>query len=453
MEGMPEKQVADCAQERVDSNQIPPAEAAGAAVGPSVSPVESPPIGLIHMRRRKSPWLLGGMLGLLVLALIASFSGVGGCQSGGKMTPQQPQRGAWRPAPLPAPVKAVWVARFHYRYPDDIRVIMRNAAADGCNTVLWQVRGEGTVAYPSRLEPWSAQFDYRDPGYDPLRIAVAEAHRSGLRIEAWINVMPGWKGPQAPPINNQLWNTHPEWFLHDASGQRQPLGNFYAILNPCLPEVRRHIADVVRELISNYELDGIHLDYVRYAWDTTPGAREKYPRDPATLSLFRQETGRRPDQDVSAWDRWRAEQITRLVAEIRSVVRQVRPGATLTAAVWASASIGYRDYFQDSPAWLRDGLVDAIMPMTYTDRLDRFEQYNEEYRAAVPRGRIVPGVGLYKFGSPDPLAQELQRCRSWGGDYALFSYESLHATAADRDGVAPNAAQLRRMCLGVLRGR
>ena len=451
MEGSPEQDLFEFAKDRDDS--APKAtEGPKLDVGSSALLDEPSSLGLLHVRRRRSPWLLGSMIGLLALALITSFSGIGGCQYNGKIAPSSP-RGGWRPAPLPDPVKAVWVARFHYRYPEDIRTIMRNAAADGCNTVLWQVRGEGTVAYPSRIEPWSAQFDYRDPGYDPLGIAVAEAHRNGLRIEAWINVMPGWKGKQPPSVKNQLWHTHPEWFLHDASGQRQPSGDFYVILNPCLPEVRRYIASVAQELMSNYELDGLHLDYVRYAWDTTPGAREKYPRDSETLRIYQRETGKRPDEDIRAWDHWRAEQITRLVAELRSVVRQARPGATLSAAVVASPSVGYRDYFQDSPTWLRGGLVDAIMPMTYTERFDRFEQYNTEYRAAAPRGWIVPGIGLYKFNTPEQFSRQLQQCRAWGGDYCLFSYESLHATDSDRKGSAAEAQQLRRMRLGVLHGR
>ena len=450
MEGLPYKDIPPCtdAESEIDRSLLANSDT-------ETPPIETtPPLSRrrLILRQLKSPWLIGSALGTIGLLLVAGFSILGGCQSGGKAGIPV-SHGAWRPAPLPTPVKAVWVARFHYRYPDDIRIIMRNCAAAGCNTVLWQVRGEGTVAYPSHIEPWSAQYQYSDPGYDPLQIAVAEAHRNGLRIEAWVNVMPGWKGSKPPPIGNQLWNAHPEWFLHDAAGQRQPLGDFYVILNPCLPEVRRYISGVVRELMTNYQLDGIHMDYVRYAWDTTPGARENYPRDPVTLRLYQQETSRRPDQDVRAWDRWRAAQLTRLVTDIRAAVSQARPGATLTAAVWSSSVSGYRDYFQDSPTWLRDGLVDALMPMAYTESLSRFEQNISEYRAAVPRGRIVPGIGLYKHDTPEPTRQQLQRCRNWGGDFALFSYESLHATAADRGGVDPRAQQLRRMRLATVNGR
>ena len=395
------------------------------------------------------------ILGALIPVVLIVGVLVGSCRWGGKAERAEAPPGRIRPMSMPSPVKAVWVARFHYHFPDDIRTIMRNCRQAGFNTVLWQVRGNGTVAYRSRIEPWSAAYEHRDPGFDPLQIAVQEAHRQGLRIEAWMNVMPGWRGPKPPPIKNQLWHTHPEWFLHDAGGKRQPLGKFYVILNPCLPEVRRHIANVVDELVTNYDVDGVHLDYVRYAWETTPNARKVYPRDSETLRIYRSQTGKQPDGDPPAWDRWRADQLTRLVGEVKDRLQRRRPGATLTAAVWSSPRRGYEEYFQDSIAWLRTGLVDAVMPMAYTPKLDEFENYIGAYQTLVPSGHIIPGLGIYKHETAEQIGRQLERCRLWGGGFALFSYDSLHATAGDRGGsgkarIDQKKRQLRRMRSGVL---
>ncbi|HQL53303.1 MAG TPA: family 10 glycosylhydrolase, partial [Phycisphaerae bacterium] len=371
----------------------------------------------------------------LCLGILVAAGALSGCRSAGAPEGAPPRRTAARrvaPRPMIRPVRGIWVARFHYRYPDDVRAIMANCAAAGCNTVYWQVRGEGTVCYPSRIEPWGREFDYKYPGFDPLALAVEEAHKHGLRIEAWFNVMPGWKGTAPPPIGSQVFNAHPEWFMHDANGQRQPLSREYVILNPCLPEVRRHITKVVDEIISRYDVDGIHLDYVRYAWDSTPNAKRAYPRDARTLGLYRHDTGRDPDDDLTAWDSWRANQLTRLVDDIRRTVNKRRPGATLTAAVWREPRIGYNDYLQNSVAWLRAGLVDALMPMVYTERFGQFEADIDSYKRLVGRHPIVPGLGLYMHTSDEVMAEQLRQCQSWGGDFALFSYESLFPTAGDR---------------------
>jgi len=407
-----------------------------------------------------SPARRGGAAVLVTLAMLG-VGGPVGCRLPQRTAPAPPGRAA--PLPLPRPVRAVWVARFHYRDADDVRAIIRNCAAMGCNTVLWQVRGAGTVTYPSRLEPWTEEFGFADPGYDPLALAVAEAHRHGLRIEAWFNVLPGWQGPRPPPLANQLWNARPGWFLCDAGGQRQPLAildaktgkpaNHYLLLNPCLPEVRQHIAALIDEIVSRYDVDGVHLDYVRYAWETIPDAEKKYPRDARTLELYYRETRKRPDDDPAAWKHWRAAQLTRLVADVRRVLDRRRPGAALTAAVSSNPRTAYDAYLQNGVAWLRSGLVDALMPMAYTEKPAEFAAAVEAYRHLVGGRRIVPGVGVYKHKAAHVMEQQLEYCRAAGGDFALFSYDSFYPNSQDRsDPNGPRAEaqaerQLRRAVL------
>jgi uncharacterized lipoprotein YddW (UPF0748 family) len=371
-----------------------------------------------------------------------------GCRAPAPATPPRST-----PRALAAPVRGVWVARFHYRTPEDVRSIIANCAALGCNTVYWQVRGEGTVCYPSPLEPWAREFDHRDPGFDPLELAIQAARHHGLRLEAWVNVLPGWRGEQPPPHPQQLWNAHPDWFLRDAAGQRQRLGDHYLILNPCLPEARAHIVAVIADLAARYDIDGLHLDYVRYAWDTEPDAQRKYPRDPRTLAIYRQQTGKHPDDDPTAWKHWRANQLTRLVAEIRTALHRQRPGAVLTAAVMRDPRTAYDRFFQNGVTWLRTGLVDALVPMAYTTSPADFATDISAYRSLSNGRRIIPGLGLYMHERPDALHAQLDRCADWGGDFALFSYASLYPTQEDRNragGPTPKdqaARQTRRQVL------
>jgi len=192
------------------------------------------------------------------MCMFIAFAGVSillsGCRTG--------SRGPWDGRRVRGPVRAIWVTRWDYKSPRDIAAIMENSRRAGFNTVLFQVRGDGTALYPSKLEPWSPEFDWRDPGFDPPAVACREAHRRGLSLHAWVNVMPGWFGKEAPRHTRQLYNARPEWFWYDASGRRQPLG-WYCSLNPCYPEVRRYLTDVVEEIASRYPVDGLHLDYIR----------------------------------------------------------------------------------------------------------------------------------------------------------------------------------------------
>jgi uncharacterized lipoprotein YddW (UPF0748 family) len=391
-----------------------------------------------------------------ILSILGAWTLAAGCRhgdtepgGGGAVLPGPSVAGRRAPMPLPRTIHAVWVARYHFHTPDDVRTIIANCAALRCNTILWQVRGEGTVCYPSRIEPWGREFGYRDPGFDPLALAIEEAHKRGLRVEAWFNVMAGWHGPSVPPIPGQLYNAHPDWFLHDAAGRIEPLRDFYSILNPCWPEVRGHIVSLIDELVSRYDLDGVHLDYVRYAWDLLPKAKQNYPRDERTLALYWRETGRRPDDDANAWNHWRANQVTRIVVETRQLINRRRPGATLTAAVRPDPVEAYSGYLQNGVAWLRSGIVDALLPMAYTTKIKEFDENISRYRQLARGQRIVPGVGLYMHKSEEPLREQLRLCRTWGGDYALFSYESLFPTETNRK--PPGDEQrLRELRYGVL---
>ena len=97
--------------------------------------------------------------------------------------------------PLRAPeVRAIWVTRWDYRSAADVRTILGNCRSLGLNRVYFQVRGRSDAFYRSNLEPWAEELGGRDPGFDPLAVAIAEARKQDLELHAWANVLAGWKG-------------------------------------------------------------------------------------------------------------------------------------------------------------------------------------------------------------------------------------------------------------------
>ena len=323
-------------------------------------------------------------------------------------------------------IRAIWVTRWDYKKPQDIKTIMANCQTAGFNTVLFQVRGNGTAFYRSRLEPWADELGGRDPGFDPLALACREAHRRGLSIHAWMNVLPGWRGTKPPTNPNQLYHTHPDWFWHDANGQRQPLG-WYCSLNPCYPEVRQYLARVAREIVDRYHVDGLHLDYIRFPNERSPAYKgwakvPDYPRDPRTLGMFRRATGKTPQQDPALWRQWRTDQVTQLVREIRHAVWKANPRVMLGAAVGPDMTKAKVKHFQDTRRWMREGLVDIVFPMNYTKDLGTFKRRRQNWARHAGRIPIVTGIMVDGRSSRDILAQ-LQLTA--GDSYALFAYNSM----------------------------
>ncbi|MCH8966770.1 MAG: family 10 glycosylhydrolase [Planctomycetes bacterium] len=382
------------------------------------------------------------ILGLWTLATL------GGCQQPGKPLPRRADT-----------IRAIWVTRWDYKTPGDIAAVMANCASAGFNTILFQVRGDGTAMYRSKLEPWSQELGGRDPGFDPLAVACREAHARGLALHAWVNVIPGWRGKKPPTNPKQLYHAHANWFWRDAAGRRQPLG-WYNSLNPCYPEVRRYLVAVMREIVGGYPVDGLHMDYIRFPneWNKSyaSGARvPDYPRDARTLAMFRSATGSTPHGNPRAWNDWRTHQVTQLVRDIRSMVRRVKPRVKLSAAVGASPARAKRAHFQDTRRWIAEHLLDAVFPMNYDKNMAGFEKNLDQWARMPTRIPVVMGV-MFDKRSPRSVIEQTRRTRRTGSHFAAFAYNSLFERRdargkPRRDEQSASRASLRREVIPHLR--
>lgn len=383
--------------------------------------------------RKGTQWLVG----LLVACALGS-----GCHPGTRTSVCKPRMGG--------PIRAIWVTRWDYKTPRDIATVMENSRNAGFNTVLFQVRGNGTVFYRSKIEPWAEELGGHDPGFDPLAVACREAHRRGLSLQAWVNVVPGWYGKEPPTDRRQLYWQRPQWFWHDAAGHRQPLG-WYSSLNPCYPEVRRYLVAVFRELVQRYPIDGLHLDYIRFPndWHACYRPRRRvpdYPRDQRTLALFRRATGKTPESAPEVWDAWRADQITQLVRDIRRMMLQAKPGACLSAAVGASAQEAKNRHFQDSSRWVAERLVDAVFPMNYAEDMATFDGRLSQWSRRTTSPLVVTGI-MFDQRSPATVIAQIQRAIRHGTHFAAFAYNSLFERRSDRPHSGVHAADQQRALL------
>ena len=175
--------------------------------------------------------------------------------------------------------RAVWVTRWDYKTEDDVVEIIKNAASCNFNMVLFQVRGNGNAFYPSDYEAWAEELGGADPGFDPLAVAIEEAHRRGIELHAYVNVYPAWKGTELPKAPTQIFNLHPEWICMGKSGRRIGLNDHYVYLSPGIPDAKDHIYNVFMDIVSRYPIDGLHLDYVRYPERNLNGFVDDYSYD------------------------------------------------------------------------------------------------------------------------------------------------------------------------------
>jgi len=148
------------------------------------------------------------------------------------------------------------------------------------------------------------------------------------------------------------------------------------------------------EIVKKYEVDGLHLDYIRFPNEPPATPRDSgidYPYDARTLALYKADTGRTPDDDSEAWSQWRTDQVTRLVGDIHTMLRRTKPHAALTASVGSVRERALRHH-QDGRAWMERGIIDAAILMDYTDSPEEFGARIDPWLAYAVDVPVVPGL-------------------------------------------------------------
>lgn len=343
------------------------------------------------------------------------------------------------PPPGPTELRGVWVTRWSYSSAADLEAIVDEVDAANLNAIFFQVRGVGDAYYRSSLEPWASRLGGAlgsDPGWDPLATILTAAHAKGIQVHAWFNTFPAWSGttPPAESTPRHALLAHPEWLCADGSGTPMPpAASGYQFFSPGNPEVRAHVADVVEDLATSYDVDGLHMDFIRYP-------DPQYSRDAVSEALFADAQSTDPTLARADWQRGN---ITALVAELRARVERARPTAALTVASWgiytnewgwSSVSRGYDDYYQDAHRWAEEGLVDALCPMIYWEltspkglRTD-FATLTDHHLAAAERGGALLFSGIEAGHSTAELEAQIEYVRAAGGHgFVLFDLSLLRS--------------------------
>ena len=234
---------------------------------------------------------------------------------------------------------------------------------DGCNAIIFQVRPECDALYASHLEPWSyyltgEQGRAPQPYWDPLQWMIAECHRRGMELHAWIN--PYRAKTKTPHDNayNHVIKEHPEWcFEYDG----------LTLLNPALKESRDFICEVVKDIVSRYDVDGLHIDDYFYPYPT-PGI------DIPDQADYRART----DQSLTIGD-WRRQNVNLFIQQLSQTVHETKPWVKFGVSPFGiyrnqkndpdgSRTNGLQNYDQlyaDVLLWVNEGWIDYCVPQLY----------------------------------------------------------------------------------------
>jgi uncharacterized lipoprotein YddW (UPF0748 family) len=373
----------------------------------------------------------------------------------------------------PPELRAVWVDAFHdgFKTPEQVDDLVAWARSANLNALFVEVRRRGDAYYLKSFEPRTEDPDLT-PGFDALQYLIDKAHQGPrrLQVHAWLATLPVWGQRDTPPAaQNHVFNLHglsadpaENWLMLRDDGEAwagTDAGGIY-YLDPGNPDVQAYTTDVYLNILRNYDVDGIHLDQVRYyegdaprwGYNATSVARfnAQYDRDPSS----------QPAPNDPDWVAWRRDQVTSLVRRIYTQAKAIRPDVAVTAAVvaWGSGPITASDWqrqapyaavFQDWRAWLQQGIVDYLLPMDYyrenSDQANWFDNWTLWQVTYGGPSNVVVGLGSY-LNSGDGVMAQLTRARALGArGVALYSYAVPDADLenADADDRLAFADQLR----------
>lgn len=343
--------------------------------------------------------------------------------------------------------RAVWLSRFEFT-PQAYSATYQKAYLQKAieqlkdahfNMLIFQVRGQADAFYRSNFEPWSDRLTGtlgQNPGWDPLQYVIDLAHQNSIELHAWINVFPCWKGNSLPGESTprHLYLEHPDWICCDPQGIPMPYnGGAYATLSPGIPEVREYLINICLDLVINYDIDGLHFDYIRYP-------DRQYSHDPISDYLFSDPIIGNP-AGLNRED-WQREQVNKFIREVYDAVTEIKPMLKVSAAVigkynYPSVSWdGYNACYQDGKQWTAEGKIDFLAPMMYwpigqINPWAPFEVLARDWMFNNANERhLYGGIGAYKNPTNFPeIAAEIDTLRKiLAHGEVFFSFGSLKSS-------------------------
>lgn len=357
-------------------------------------------------------------------------------------------------------VRALWVDAFRngVKTPAQIDKLIQDAVTGNINTLIVQVRRRGDAYFNISVEPRT-----EDPvlasGFDALQYLIDKAHAHKIEVHAWLNTLVAWNKSVPPVDPNHIWNLHgpktadrANWVSYyrtynktEQKWSEEVYPSYF--LDPGHPDAVDHTVNVYLNVVKNYNVDGIHLDYSRYAG-------KGWGYNSTSVARFNARYGKTglPEPDDPEWAAWRRDQTANLVRKIYLNAIAVKPQIKVSSAVitWGDGPVREEDWektrafaevFQDWRGWLQEGIIDMVIPMNYFSEWSSTQQvwYDRwiEWEKNHPYERhIVIGPGIFTQYIDETLAQirRAQAPSASGNNaagVALYAYGASHPYSND----------------------
>lgn len=258
----------------------------------------------------------------------------------------------------------------------------------GINNVFFLVKDHNGLAY------YKTENAKQACSWDVLEYVVKKSKQKNIKIHAYLNVfMEG----------EDFFNKYPDYMELRKNGKKTRWSS------PAIREVRLRILNIIRELIQNYQLDGIQLDRIRYE-----GYRD-IGYNPKSVSLYFEQYRKYPDPKDPDFYQFKCDLISSFVKEAYQLVKNYNKNIEFSCAVFATPTNSKRNLIaQEWNLWVENGWVDSIYPMAYTSNNETFKRYLAENLEVIKTNsnvKLIMGIGVYCEGmTPKILEEQIKLC-------------------------------------------
>ncbi len=303
----------------------------------------------------------------------------------------------------------LWVQIETLSSKESINKVLEFAHSSGYSDLLVQVRSRDNAAYNSSFisKPY-----FIDKDFDPLKYITDASKKLNLNIHAWINMYVIWSGKVRPIDNLHLINKNQSWRDESFININNLFSNHF--LSPINPNVNPYLLKIINEIINNYDIDGIHLDYIRFK-------DSDFGNNKVGLNHFK------VNNLDKNWEKFKRSRITLLVKNSYNLIKKKSNDIILSVAVKPNLLEAKNRFAQDWGSWLKKGIVDYVFPMNYYKEMKYFNRDSYLILKRIPQKlhkNIIMGIGCYNQNAGDAADKiALVKLHRFGG-VSLFSYDN-----------------------------
>ena len=341
--------------------------------------------------------------------------------------------------------RCLWVVRESMYNEKMINDAMVYAYQAGYNIVFVQIRGRGYSFYNSNIVPKQPQIS---PDFDPLKYAVTLGHALGIEVHAWMNSFILWSSKSTPIDSEHLYYIHKDWTevnLHGKTDAQIKLSELQSpqwegiYLAPTHPEVNLYLSSVFSEVFEKYDINGIHLDYIRFQ-DEIYGYNKKGMqvfdeiynvnlRDIvrgiiSTRFGWSQEF---VDSMYVAWDQYRRDKVTDLVRITHEKIKDSGKNIILSVAAKPNLIDAKNRWFQEWDKWIKEGIIDYVVPMNYFKEIRDFNKSVQIIKSTLSSNdlsKVIMGVSTYNQDAQSAADKILLARLNGFQGISVFSWDS-----------------------------